>query len=115
MAAYADYSFYTGTYLGNQIAESEFPRLALRASEYLDRITGGQAANFASKELLQKAVCAVAEAWQSNEEGGEVVSQSVGSWSKSFASSVKTKEQRLLDAARMYLSQLGQAGGVAWA
>jgi hypothetical protein len=115
MAAYADYSDYTGIYLGNQIAESEFPRLALRASEFLDRITGGQAALYVGEELLKKATCAVAEVWQTNEEGGEVVSQSVGSWSKSFASSAKTKDQRLLDAARMYLSQLGLIGGVAWA
>lgn len=115
MAAYADYSFYTDTYLGAEILESDFPRLALRASEYLDRITGGGAAAYTGNEILQKAVCAVAEVWQANEEGGELVSQSVGSWSKSFASSAKTKDQRLLDAARMYLVPLGLSGGVAWA
>lgn len=116
MPVYVDYSFYTVTYLGNAISDSEFPRLALRASEYLDRITGGVAADYAAGELLKKAACAVAEVWQENEQGGEVVSQSVGSWSKNFAqSSVKSKDQRLLDAARMYLAQLHLAGGVLWA
>lgn len=115
MAAYADYSFYMETYLGNELSESEFPRLALRASEYLDRITAGAAAGCADEELLRKAACAVAEVWKSNEEGGELTSQSVGSWSRSFAAPTKTKEKRLLDAARMYLSQLGISGGVAWA
>ena len=38
------------------------------------------------------ATCAVAEAWQRNEEGGEIVSQSVGSWSRTYAPAVNRKK-----------------------
>lgn len=114
--AYADYAYYSGTYLGGRIAEGDFPRLSARASEWLDYATGGRAAGQAGQEGVKKATCAVAEAWQGNEEGGEVVSQSVGSWSRTYASgAARTKAQALLDAARPYLEPLGLLGSVMWA
>ncbi len=97
-----DYNFYVDTYYGNQIAEADFPRLVLRASAYLD------ACNMlgAPEDAIKKAFCAVAEAWQTNEQGGDIVSQSVGSWSKSYAQrKVKTDEQRLNDAAKLYIGK----------
>ena len=39
MMPYADYNYYTGTFLGDAIAEANFPRLALRASDFLDYYT----------------------------------------------------------------------------
>ncbi len=103
--AYVDYKFYTDTYLGNAVPEAQFNRLAERASEYLDWITRGQAAN-AEEEKLKKAACAVAEAFQINEQGGDVISQTVGSWSKSYSKTSKTDAQRLLEAAQKYLQDL---------
>ena len=89
--AYVDYEFYKDTYLGNAVPEADFNRLA---------------ADMADNENVMKAACAVAEAMQTNEQGGDVVSQSVGSWSRSFSKTTKTDSQRLLDAAQMYLHDL---------
>lgn len=104
--AYVDYEFYKNTYLGNAVPEADFNRLAQRASEYIDWITRGKAADMADNENVMKAACAVAEAVQTNEQGGDVVSQSVGSWSRSFSKTAKTDSQRLLDAAQMYMHDL---------
>ena len=106
---YADYTYYTGTYKGNVIvSEAEFDRLILRASEYIDRITGGRASSYSPAEPVKMASCAVAEAWQTNEQGGDLVSQSVGSWSRTYASKTpKSDELRLYEAAEMYLSRTG--------
>ncbi|QIB68262.1 hypothetical protein Ami103574_02560 [Aminipila butyrica] len=98
-----DYEFYTDVYFGNQITKADFPRLIARASAYLDGICNLQSA---PPESAKMALCAVAEAWQTNEQGGDVVSQSVGSWSKSYAQKkIKTDDVRLTDAAKLYLGQ----------
>ena len=47
--AYADYTYYTDTFLGTAVKESDFPRLALRASSYLDYYTMGKAAKNAGQ------------------------------------------------------------------
>ena len=33
---YADYGYYTGTYQGTLVCNDKFPRLAVRASSFLD-------------------------------------------------------------------------------
>ena len=92
------YEFYVSTYMGNQIAEHDFPRLISRAGVYLEKF------NVTDENKLNMAMCAVAEAWQTNEQGGELASQSVGGWSKSYQQTKpKTNEERLLDAVKMYL------------
>ena len=96
-----DYDFYIEVYYGNQITEADFPRLISRASAYLNGICSLE--NI-PEETVKNTMCAVAEAWQVNEQGGDIVSQSVGSWSKSFAEKKsKTDEQRLNDAAMLYI------------
>ena len=37
--AYADYEFYTTSYFGDTVPESDFPRYAERASERIDILT----------------------------------------------------------------------------
>lgn len=37
--AYADYEFYTTSYFGSVVPETEFPRLAERASGFVDTMT----------------------------------------------------------------------------
>ena len=59
--AYADYEYYTTTYLGTAIKEDDFPRLSLRASSFLDYYTQGQAAQNPDLDALKMACCAVAE------------------------------------------------------
>jgi len=100
------YEFYVSTYMGNQIAEHDFPRLISRAGVYLEKF------NVTDENKLNMAMCAVAEAWQTNEQGGDVASQSVGGWSKSYQQTKpKTNEERLLEAVKMYL---GDSTVVRW-
>ena len=99
-----DYSYYVSEYMGNSIAEADFPRLSARAEAYLATLDANSA-----EDGYSLAACAVADAWQENERGGEVQSQTVGSWSRTYAVQGKSAERRLLDAARLYLPELGGA------
>ena len=105
--AYADYTFYTGTYKGNAIALADFDRLVTRASSYIDHITFGRATSYSTDDAVKMAACSVADTILAEENGGELTSQTVGSWSRSYVTSNKTSDQRLYDAARMYLAYTG--------
>ena len=64
--AYADFEFYTTTYHGNVVPESDFDRIADRASDFLDVITFGRLIDGLpdderGKTKVQKAVCAVCD------------------------------------------------------
>ena len=111
--AYADYEYYTDTYLGTAIQEADFPRLALRASSFLDYYTQGRAAQNSGLDALKMACCAVSEQYQSIDaaqalaqkalsafvdSGGELQSQSVGSWSKTYRSGGDSAQQALASA-----------------
>ena len=99
--AYADYEYYTAAYLGTAIQMADFPRLSLRASSFLDYYTQGRAAQNKELDAVKMACCAVAEQYQSIDlaqqaalnalknsanagETGELQSQSVGSWAKTY-------------------------------
>lgn len=99
----ATYEFYTKTYCGNEIAEPDFPRLSARAAAYLDGIKRRE---LPDSDNVKMAICAVAEVWQQNENGGELTSQTVGSWSQSYAASNKSASQRMFEAARLYIPDL---------
>jgi hypothetical protein len=110
--AYADYDYYRNVYRGKAIAADNFSRLSAHASAFLDCISA--AADRPDSDTVKMAACAVAEAWQRNEEG-EVVSESVGGWSKTYATGPsKTKGQALIDAARVYLGPAGLMRVVGW-
>ena len=64
--AYADYEFYTKSFFGNVVPESDFIRIAERASDFLDtltfgRLTDGLPTPEKYQKRIKKAVCAVAE------------------------------------------------------
>ena len=64
--AYADFEFYTTTYHGNVVPESDFDRIADLASDFLDAITFGRLIDGLpdderGKTKVQKAVCAVCD------------------------------------------------------
>ena len=64
--AYADYEFYTTSYFGSVVPETDFPRLAERASEFIDlmtsdRLVDGLPANERSQKRIKKAVCSLTE------------------------------------------------------
>ena len=111
--AYADFTYYTNTYLGNAIAESDFPRLALKASAVIDRITFGRAAVDVAANTnvtaIKNAMCAVAEEIQTQEQSNGadgIVSESQGQYSVSYGANsnrTKSNEAKLENAARLYL------------
>lgn len=96
--AYADYAYYAGTYLGS-VSEEEFPRLAVRASSFLDYYTRNKAAGAAETDAVKMCCCAlvdkyaVIEAAQAlaqntlaNAAGdAEIKSETVGSYSRTLA------------------------------
>lgn len=64
--AYADYDFYTTSYFGSVVPETDFPRLAERASDFVDtmtfgRLADGLPADERSQKRIKKAVCSLAE------------------------------------------------------
>lgn len=64
--AYADYEFYTTSCFGSVVPETDFPRLAERASEFVDtmtfdRLVDGLPTNERSQKRIKKAVCSLAE------------------------------------------------------
>ena len=64
--SYADYEFYTTSYFGTVVPETDFPRLAERASDFVDamtfdRLVDGLPENERSKKRIKKAVCSLAE------------------------------------------------------
>jgi hypothetical protein len=117
MAAYADYTFYTGTFLGTAIASSNFPRLALRASAEVDKITFNRAApivtaatDTATIDKIKMATCEIAEELKKQDDAGGsdgIVSESQGSYSVSFAansSKTLSSQEKISKAARLWLS-----------
>lgn len=130
--AYADYEYYATTYLGTAIKEDDFPRMAMRASSFLDYYTMGRSAQNADLDALKMACCAIADQYQyidtaqalaqkslsaSLESDGELQSQTVGSWSKTYRSggdsaqqalsSVQTAQAALGAIAQQYLAGTG--------
>lgn len=115
--AYADYTYYTGTFLGSAIAAADFAALALRASAIIDQITFDRAAvvvaaatDTATIAKIKNATCAIAEEIQAvNASGGQdgLQSESIGNYSVSYnQSSAKqlTSEQKYYNAARLWLA-----------
>ncbi len=111
---YADYSFYKNIYKGSKLAEGEFERLCTRASDLLDYLTAGEVKAMAGADGVKKAACALAELWQRDEDGGQILSESVGSWSQTFARHSGAAAD-IMEAARMYLAPIGIPVGWGWA
>ena len=88
---YADYTYYSGTYMG-AVSEEDFPRLAVRASSFLDYYTRNKAADNADLDAVK--MCCCAEAAQAlavktlanaAANDAEVKSETVGSYSRTLA------------------------------
>jgi hypothetical protein len=122
MAAYADFTYYTGTYLGTAILSADFARLALRASASLDSMTLDRTApvvtantDAATIDKIKMATCAVAEEIQRQEQAGGdtaigIQSESIGSNSVTYTAgslSNLNADQRLSRAAKLYLGNTG--------
>ena len=123
--AYADFEYYANTYLGTAIEYNDFSRLSLRASAFLDYYTQGRAAKNAELDALKMCCCALAVQYQyidtakalaqksitsSLENNGELQSQTVGSWSKTYRSGGDSAQQALssVQAAQSALTAIAQ-------
>ncbi len=114
--AYATYSYYTSTFLGTAIAEADFPRLALRASAHIDRVTFNRAAAIITANTetdnvtaIKNATCEVAEEIQRQESAANVdgvTSESQGQYSVSYGANsnrAKSNQSKIETAARLWL------------
>lgn len=109
--AYADYTYYTGTFLGTAIAESDFAALALRASKHIDRLTFGRAATDTDNtDAIKNAMCAVAEELQRQQDADNVdgvASESQGRYSVSYLNTSersKSNQAKIENAAKLWLA-----------
>ena len=96
---YADYDYYSGTYLG-AVSEEDFPRLAVRASSFLDYYTQNRAKDNADMDAVKMCCCALIDKYAVIEAAqalamknlanaaandAEVKSETVGSYSRTLA------------------------------
>lgn len=116
--AYADYTYYHTQYIGSAITEPDFPKLAARATAFIDYYTRGKAAGSSETTKLADACCAIAEQYQVIEKArlsassasGEMASQTVGAYSVTYRSGMESAaaaEAQLAHIAQMYLAGTG--------
>lgn len=123
---YADYDFYKNEYFGMAITEDDFPRLALRGSQYIDYITQGRAEARANLEAVKMCCCELAEQYQAietakqasveslSEDYVEIQSETVAAWSRSYGNTADMAAKISADAkstlyeiSRQYLTNTG--------
>lgn len=111
--AYANYNYYLNNYEG-ELSQDDFERLANRACAYLDALTLNAAkAAFRRGDCtgeIQDACCAVVDAYNLNEHGGGIASETNDGISVTYLASGaarKTDEERLYNAAALYLLSTG--------
>lgn len=96
---YADYTYYSGAYMG-AVSEEDFPRLAVRASSFLEYYTRNRAKDHADLEAVKMCCCALVDKYAVIEAAqalamknlanaaandAEVKSETVGSYSRTLA------------------------------
>ena len=93
MNIYADYEYYKSVFGGGIVSEGDFPQLAAKASAYIDSITFGRAAEHADDERLKRCCCELCDSLsQTSSSGLMKQSESVGSWSVTYANAENTSE-----------------------
>lgn len=109
---YADYTYYKNTFCGT-MPEEEYNHFSHQASAYILQITFGRAERAMEGKYagnVKDACCAISDAYKLNEQGGGVVSETVGKHTKNYAAGVSTaptEGQRLHQAASLYLAGTG--------
>lgn len=96
---YADYTYYAGIYMGS-VSEEDFPRLAVRASSFLDYFTQNRAKENVELDAVKMCCCALVDKYAVIEAAqalamknlanaaandAEVKSETVGSYSRTLA------------------------------
>ena len=126
---YADYTYYAGIYVGS-VSEDDFPRLAVRASSFLDYYTQNRVKDNADLDAVKMCCCALIDQYAlldaaqkaatkslANAGDPETKSESVGSYSrtlttggeaaKSVLDAVSTSKQMLANLCNEYLAHTG--------
>lgn len=106
-----DYEFYKDTFHG-KLPEAEFERQAVYASAYLDDLTMGRTSAPLPPDTLERAklaLCAVVDAYATNEKKGDVASETNDGISVTYRSAAEgaTPARRLYDAAACFLDNTG--------
>lgn len=118
---YADYTYYAGIYMGS-VSEEDFPRLAVRASSFLDYFTQNRAKYNVDLDAVKMCCCAlidkyaVIEAAQAlaiknlvsaSVNDAEVKSETVGGYSRTLATGGESAVSALnaTDEARKLLAE----------
>ncbi len=95
---FADYEYYRS--VGGSLSEEEFSRIAAKASSYIDRITFGRALEHADDERVKRCCCELCDTLSAAVKSGQIKqSESVGSWSVTYANSENTSEMSFARAA----------------
>lgn len=119
---YADFNFYKNSFYGSVLDAAAFTRCATRASSFMDYITQGRIKPLIHDKktdedtlsAIKMCCCELAEAYVSIENakaeraknGGELQSETVGSYHRSFRSSAETEQSataQLLKIAKQHL------------
>lgn len=109
---YADYTYYTDVYCGDAVTSDAWPRLAVQASAYLDRLTLGRLAGREDvPDTVRMAVCAVAEVLQrfaacTDASISGISSENTDGYSVTYetaAARAEARDKALREAADMYL------------
>lgn len=90
MIIFANYPYYRDIY-GGTLDKQTFKNAAVKASAYIDRITFGRASENADDERVKRCCCELSDTL-SEISGGVIQSESVGSWSATYANSENTSE-----------------------
>ena len=118
---YADYTYYSGNYMGT-VSEEDFPRLAVRASSFLDYYTRNKAKDSADLDAVKMCCCALVDKYAIIEAAqaiamknlanaaandAEVKSETVGSYSRTMATGGESARSALnaTDGAKKLLAE----------
>ena len=118
MNAFVDYTYYTGTYKGSAIPSTDFDRMALEGSHFVNAITYGRADAIIQAETdqallasVKMATCAAAEAhyeYMSQASGNPAIqNEKVGNYSVTYAAAGEVAQSLGMTALRkasIYLS-----------
>ena len=113
-----DYEFYRDVYFMGTLPEEAFRRLVGQAWAYLEALTMGRADRALPEAMAKKvklACCAIVDEYALQERGGEIASATNDGYQETYVSSGRTFQQRLYDAAAMWLAPTGLLyAGMGW-
>lgn len=111
MNNFIDYDYYKNNYGGTLVSSTNFIRLSLQASYFINKITFGRAEKSENYlDEIKLATCSVIdEIYKIENDGGVKVAETVGKHSVTFSNSSKdvTEEKIYYKAASIYLANTG--------